>query len=83
MVTSEGFVEEREEEQVSQCSHYWLIDAAGGPTSMGVCRLCGAERQFKNYLDNAPWDNDESVTRDPVQAVASSVGSVDEVEEES
>ena len=82
MVTSEGFVEEREEEQVSQCRHHWLIDSAGGPTSRGVCRLCGAERQFKNSLENAHWDNDEPVLRDPVQAAVSSAGSADRFEEE-
>ena len=81
MVTSEGFVGEREEEQVSQCRHHWLIDTAGGPTSKGVCRLCGAERQFKNYLENAPWDDDEPSSRDPVRAVVSSAGSSDQLEE--
>ena len=73
---------EEQQEQLGQCQHHWLIEAAGGPTSNGVCRSCGAERQFRNYLDNAPWDNRESAPRDPVHTIASSVGLTDEFEEE-
>ena len=73
---------EEQQEQFSQCRHHWLIEAAGGPTSKGVCRVCGAERQFRNSLDNAPWDNRESAPRDPVRSIVSSVGLTDEFEEE-
>jgi len=45
-------------QQPNQCAHHWVIDGAGGPTSKGMCRLCGAERDFKNYLEGARWDND-------------------------
>ncbi len=30
-------------------THHWLIDEATGPTSMGRCRGCGAEKQFRNW----------------------------------
>ena len=30
------------------CRHYWVIEAADGPVSMGVCRFCGEEREFQN-----------------------------------
>jgi len=30
------------------CIHYWLIEPAAGPTSSGVCRFCGAQREFHN-----------------------------------
>ena len=33
-----------------QCCHHWTIDTAAGPTSQGVCILCGARKEFKNYL---------------------------------
>ena len=36
------------------CTHYWMIEPHLGPTSLGVCRLCGAEREFNNYLENQP-----------------------------
>ena len=35
-------------EQQKSCSHIWLIDSPDGPWSRGVCRLCGAEKDFMN-----------------------------------
>jgi hypothetical protein len=35
-----------------ECLHYWLIESADGPTSMGVCKHCGAEREFFNSLQD-------------------------------
>ena len=37
------------------CRHHWLIQAADGPTSGGVCRICGETREFKNYVETATW----------------------------
>ncbi len=31
------------------CAHHWLIESPDGETSRGVCRICGASRQFANY----------------------------------
>lgn len=33
-----------------QCVHYWIIAPASGPKSKGVCRECGAEKEFDNFL---------------------------------
>jgi hypothetical protein len=33
------------------CKHRWIIEPANGPTSMGRCRHCGAEREFINNPD--------------------------------
>jgi hypothetical protein len=33
-----------------ECCHHWVVDMAAGPTSQGVCILCGARKEFKNYL---------------------------------
>ena len=43
-------VKERTEESVAPdgCRHYWIIESTEGPTSKGVCRLCGAEKEFFN-----------------------------------
>lgn len=30
------------------CSHHWMLPRPGGPTSNGVCKFCGAEREFSN-----------------------------------
>ena len=37
------------------CQHHWLIQAADGPVSGGVCRVCGETREFKNYVESATW----------------------------
>ena len=47
-----------------RCAHHWIIEAAGGPTSKGTCRLCGAEKQFFNYVEGGTWDDDRSALRD-------------------
>lgn len=40
------------------CTHHWVLDNAG-IVAHGVCRKCGAEREFENRLggDKAkPWE---------------------------
>ena len=39
-----------------QCAHHWIIETPNGPTSRGVCRLCGAETEFSNYLPHSKWE---------------------------
>lgn len=38
-------------------AHWWEIQPANGPTSPGVCNLCGAEGVFENTLgiDSTDW----------------------------
>ncbi len=82
MVITEGsVVEGAEEEKRSLCRHYWVIDSAGGPTSKGVCRVCGAQRQFKNYLEDAPWDDEKPVARDQIASVVTPAKASDTQEE--
>ena len=33
-----------------KCRHYWMIETPAGRTSRGVCALCGAQQEFRNYL---------------------------------
>ena len=33
------------------CTHLWDIEDANGPTSLGRCIHCGAEKRFNNYID--------------------------------
>ena len=33
----------------SQCKHHWEIESPAGPSSHGVCRLCGDEKDFDNW----------------------------------
>lgn len=45
----------------ARCPHHWIIESARGPTSRAVCKFCGAETVFRNYVprgipgDRAGW----------------------------
>lgn len=45
------------------CRHHWLIQAADGPTSIGVCRICGETKDFKNYIETATWGDTRLINR--------------------
>lgn len=32
----------------NQCHHYWIIEVANGPKSIGRCKNCKATREFLN-----------------------------------
>ena len=38
----------------SNCAHHWVIAVPDGPTSEGVCRRCGQQREFMNSVDYVP-----------------------------
>ncbi len=42
-----------------RCRHYWVIESPAGRTSRGVCSLCGAQREFKNYLRDCLGTSEE------------------------
>ena len=65
------------------CRHHWLIQAADGPTSEGVCRICGETRAFKNYVETASWGDTRLVNRpEPVAAAAKAARDQDSWEDE-
>ena len=39
----------------SECRHYWIIEGAGGSTSRGVCKFCGAKKEFHNSWPDSPY----------------------------
>ena len=41
--------------QPATCAHHWVIEAANGPKSNGVCQRCGAERVFDNTVNGTNW----------------------------
>ena len=43
------------------CQHQWIIDSPAGPSSKGVCRACGEEREFLNYIEGSSWGYDVSL----------------------
>lgn len=54
------------------CRHHWIIEPPEGPVSQGMCHLCNEVKQFRNFLEEAPWKEDwpwaAKVDRIPVAA---------------
>ena len=46
-----------------ECCHYWIIEPADGPTSKGVCRFCGAEKEFDSFGPDSLSRWDRSVAK--------------------
>ena len=42
-----------------ECIHHWKIASPSGPTSHGVCRRCGEEREFPNVTEATLWGDEE------------------------
>ena len=40
------------------CQHHWLIESPRGATSMGRCKRCGEEREFRNSASDHLWEDD-------------------------
>ena len=36
--------------EINACHHHWVIEAAQGHTSRGVCKICGTMREFLNAM---------------------------------
>jgi len=32
------------------CAHHWVYEAANGPTSIGICKKCGAKVVGANHI---------------------------------
>ncbi len=56
----------RKPEVKTVCSHHWLIETADGPTSLGICKYCGAKKEFSNIFFD-PMSNDDNPS--PIEAV--------------
>ena len=42
----------------SGCRHHWLIESPHGPISMGICKLCGAQKEFRNSAVDLLWEDE-------------------------
>ena len=40
-------------------AHHWRIDEAHGPRSGGVCKTCGAVKEFKNWIEDGDFITNE------------------------
>ncbi len=48
----------------NDCTHFWIIEEPSGPTSKGVCRYCGAVKEFLNtrpMLGKLPIASEEEI----------------------
>jgi len=65
---------EEVEEEESDCCHHWVIESPNGPTSNGVCKVCGVIREFKNSIQVTSWESDGNhLHRSPPVPTASSL----------
>ena len=57
-----------EEEEESSCMHHWMIESPNGPTSRGVCKVCGVSSEFRNSMPGSGWDRGNAQARRARQA---------------
>ncbi len=38
-----------EKQDIEKCVHHWIIEPPDGPTSKGVCQICGSTKEFENW----------------------------------
>jgi hypothetical protein len=60
-VIEEKNPESTAEASVLTCQHHWVIETPRGSTSIGRCKRCGEEREFRNSATDHLWE-DESGT---------------------
>jgi hypothetical protein len=49
---------EQQSGRSASCRHHWLIQAPNGATSQGICKRCGARRDFPNAAADALWERE-------------------------
>ena len=45
------------------CIHRWVIESPNGAMSHGICRHCGAEKEFPNSAGDGLWEREVPVSR--------------------
>ena len=78
MVTGPSTITEHQDRPT--CCHYWVIQPAAGPLSLGVCQVCGDNREFKNYLEY-PWDHFDLAFRAGLDGSENTARETDDQEE--
>jgi hypothetical protein len=68
MGTKQGAVIERPVTR-SACKHHWVIEPPDGPTSKGVCKVCGEVKVFDNILEDLLSIKDSSTPFEPGESV--------------
>ena len=62
------------------CRHHWVIESPTGPISRGVCKVCGAVKEFQNYQFDFSWE--DNVTPQIRSGATNGTADVGEAEEE-
>jgi hypothetical protein len=47
-VKEQEIVKEDPQIEGQKCHHFWVIDVANGPSSLGKCKICGEKKEFLN-----------------------------------
>jgi hypothetical protein len=56
---SEAAVNEANEATAeTRCRHHWLIESPHGAISTGICKLCGAQKEFRNSASDMLWEDE-------------------------
>ena len=73
-----------EVDNVPACAHHWVIQPAMGPSSQGICQICGESKDFQNYVEAASWGDSRHTGRseESSKEVLAVSNSSDEDEEE-
>jgi hypothetical protein len=46
------------ESAVVTCQHHWVIETPRGSMSLGLCKRCGEEREFRNSATDHLWEDE-------------------------
>ena len=58
--------------QVSEgptCQHHWIIESPRGALSLGHCKVCGEDREFRNSTSDYVWDDESGSGYSPWRGV--------------
>jgi hypothetical protein len=50
--------------QQKNCVHHWRIESPNGRESQGVCKRCGAIRNFSNSTESVMWEQSNTIRSD-------------------
>ena len=47
-----------------KCVHHWIIETPNGRESQGVCKRCGAKKEFANSNESVMWEQTNTLRND-------------------
>jgi len=57
-VIEENPTQTETEGSVVTCQHHWVIETPRGSLSLGRCKRCGEEREFRNSATDHLWEDE-------------------------